>query len=91
MANSYPAGAAAGSYIPTVSSSSAVNIAISPTAYMVWPCNSYISVSLMTATKVMGLKLHPGSFGVTGVKKVNHVKNMKTAPISKLIMSSCKQ
>ena len=35
----------------------------------------------MTATKVMGLKIHLGSFGVTGVKKVNHMKNMKTASI----------
>ena len=32
-----------------------------------------------------------GHVGVTGVKKVNHVKNMKTALISKLIMSSCRQ
>ena len=38
-------------------------------------------MSLMTATKLMGLQIHPGSFGVTGVKKVNHVKNMKTALI----------
>ena len=29
----------------------------------------------------MGLEIHPGSFGVTGVKKVNRVKNMKTTPI----------
>ena len=32
-----------------------------------------------------------GHLGVTGVKKVNHVKNIKTALISKLIMSSCRQ
>ena len=32
-----------------------------------------------------------GHVGVTGVKKVNHMKNMKTALISKLIMSSCRQ
>ena len=43
------------------------------------------------ATKLMGLKIHPGSYGVTGVKNVNHVKNMKTAPIQNLIMSSCRQ
>ena len=30
-----------------------------------------------------------GHVEVTGVKKVNHVKNMKTALIHKLIMSSC--
>ena len=58
-----------------------VNIAISPTAYMVWPCDSGIFISLMTATKLMGLEIHLRSFGVTGVKKVNHVKNMKTALI----------
>ena len=40
----------------------------------------------MTATKVMGLEIHPESFGVTGVKKVDHMKNMKTASIEKLIM-----
>ena len=43
------------------------------------------------STKLMGLKIHPGSYGVTGVKNVNHVKNMKTAPIQNLIMSSCRQ
>ena len=43
------------------------------------------------ATKLMGLKIHPGSYGVTEVKNVNHVKNMKTAPIQNLIMSSCRQ
>ena len=32
-----------------------------------------------------------GHVGVTGVKKVNHVKNMKTALISKLRMSSYRQ
>ena len=58
-----------------------VNIAISPTAYMVRSCDSGIFMSLMTATKLMGLEIHLGSFGVTGVKKVNHVKNMKTALI----------
>ena len=43
------------------------------------------------ATKLMGLKIHLRSFWVTGVKNVNHVKNMKTAPIQNLIMSSCRQ
>ena len=32
-----------------------------------------------------------GHVGVTEVKQVNHVKNMKTALISKLIMSSYRQ
>ena len=27
------------------------------------------------ATKLMGLKIHPGSYGVTRVKNINHVKN----------------
>ena len=40
-----------------------------------------IFINLMTATKLMGLEIHLRSFGVTGVKKVNHVKNMKTALI----------
>ena len=35
----------------------------------------------MTATKVMGLEIRLRSIGITGVKKVNHMKNMKTAPI----------
>ena len=48
-----------------------VNIAISPTAYMVWPCNLHI-YQLGDCYK---------SYGSTGVKKVNHVKNMKKAPI----------
>ena len=32
-----------------------------------------------------------GHVGVTGVKKVNHVKNMKKAQIKKLILSSFRQ
>ena len=43
------------------------------------------------ATKLMGLKIHQGSFGVTVIKNVNHVKNMKTAPIRNLMVSSCRQ
>ena len=35
----------------------------------------------MTTTEIMGLEIHFGLFGVTGVKKANHVKNMKIAPI----------
>ena len=45
----------------------------------------------MTATKVMGLEIHLGLFGVTDVKKVKHVKNMKTAAIKQLIVSSYRQ
>ena len=30
---------------------------------------SCICISLTLAIKVMGLKIHPGSFGVTGVKR----------------------
>ena len=43
--------------------------AISPTDYMVWSCDSSISISYIPSTKVMGLEIHPGSFGVTGVKR----------------------
>ena len=49
------------------------------------------SMCVCMATKLMGLKIHPGSYGVTRVKNVNHVKNMKTAPIQNLIMPSCRQ
>ena len=44
--------------------------ATSPTDYRVWSCDSCTCISLTPSTKVMGLKIHPGSFGVTGVKKV---------------------
>ena len=43
-------------------------IAIFRTDYMVWSCDSYMFISLIPSTKVIGLKIHPGSFGVTGVK-----------------------
>ena len=43
--------------------------AISPTDYMVWSCDSSISISYIPSTKVIGLEIHPGSFGVTGVKR----------------------
>ena len=35
--------------------------------------------------------IRPGSFGVTGVKKVNHGKTMKTALIQNLIIPPCRQ
>ena len=40
-----------------------------PTDYRVWSCDSCTCISLTPSTKVMGLKIHPGSFGVTGVKR----------------------
>ena len=43
--------------------------AISPTDYMVWSCDSSITISYIPSTKVMGLEIHPGSFGVTDVKR----------------------
>ena len=43
--------------------------ATSPTDYRVWSCDSCTCISLTPSTKVMGLKIHPGSFGVTGVKR----------------------
>ena len=42
--------------------------AISHSEYMVWSWDSYILISWIPSTKVIGLKNYPGSFGVTGVK-----------------------
>ena len=42
--------------------------AISPPDYMVWSWDSYIFISWTPSTKVIGLKIYPGSVGVTGVK-----------------------
>ena len=42
--------------------------AISPSDYMVWSCDSCLLISWIPSTKVMGLEIHLGSFGVTGVK-----------------------
>ena len=42
--------------------------AISPTDYMPWSWNSYIFISYIPSTKVMGLEIQSGSFGVTGSK-----------------------
>ena len=39
-----------------------------PTDYKVWSCDSCTYISLTPSTKVMGLEIHPESFGVTGVK-----------------------
>ena len=50
-------------------------IAISPTDNMVWSCDSCILISYIPSTKVMVVKIQPGSFGVTGVKKVIFTKN----------------
>ena len=44
-------------------------IAISSTDHMVWSCDSCILISYIPSTKVMVVKIHPGSFGVTGVKR----------------------
>ena len=43
--------------------------AISPIDYMVWSCDSSTSISYIPSTKVMGLEIQSGSFGVTGVKR----------------------
>ena len=40
-----------------------------PTDYRIWSRDSCTYISLTPSTKVMGLKNHLGSFGVTGVKK----------------------
>ena len=66
-------------------------IASSSTCLIGWLPNLVRSMCGCMAAKLMGLKIHPGSYGVTGVKNVNHVKNMKTAQIQNLIMSSCRQ
>ena len=42
--------------------------ASSPTEYVALTCDLCIHISLTPSTKVMVLKIHPGSFGVTGVK-----------------------
>ena len=43
--------------------------AISPSDYMVWSYDLRIFISQIPSTKVMGLEIHLGSFGVTGVKR----------------------
>ena len=48
--------------------------AISPTDYMLWSCDSCILISYIPSTKVMGLEIQSGSFGVTGVKGHFHQK-----------------
>ena len=40
-----------------------------PTDYRIWSCDSCTCISLTPSTKVMGLKIHLGSFEVTGVKR----------------------
>ena len=44
--------------------------AISPTDYMEWICDSCIFIRQIPSTEVIGLKIHPGSFGVTGGQKI---------------------
>ena len=66
-------------------------IASSSTCFIACLPNLVRSMCGCMATKLMGLKIHPGSYGVTRVKNVNHVKNMKTVPIQNLIMPSCRQ
>ena len=65
-------------------------IASSSTCLIGYLPNLVRSIYGRMATKLMGLKIHLRSFKVTGVKNVNHGKNLKTAPIQNLIMSSCK-
>ena len=40
-----------------------------PLNYIALTCNLYICYSLTPSTKVMGIENHPGSFGVTGIKR----------------------
>ena len=48
--------------------------AFSPLCYIVYPCNSYIIISLRPSTYVMGSKVKMGSFGVIGVKARSSLK-----------------
>ena len=45
-----------------------------PTDYMPWSCDSYILISYIPSTNVLGQEIHPGLFGVTGVKGKFHQK-----------------
>ena len=45
-----------------------------PTDYRVWSRDSCICISFTPATKVITLKIHSGSFGVTGVKRPSSLK-----------------
>ena len=48
--------------------------ASSPTEYVALTCDLCICISLTPSTKVMVLKIYPGSFGVTGVKRLFSLK-----------------
>ena len=50
--------------------------ATSPTDYRVWSCDSCTCISLTPSTKVMGLKIHPGSFGSQGSKRSFSLKTL---------------
>ena len=50
-----------------------------PTDYRVWSRDSCICISLTPSTKVMGLKNHTGSLGVTGVKRSFSLKMLQSS------------
>ena len=50
--------------------------ATSPTDYRVRSRDSCTYIRLTPSTNVMGLKIHPGSFGVTGVKRSFSLKTL---------------
>ena len=52
--------------------------ASSPTEYLALMRDLCICISLTPSTKVMVLKINPGSFGVTGVKRSFHQKGIKS-------------
>ena len=60
--------------------------ATSPTNYRVWSCDSCTYISLTPSTKVMGLKIHPGSFGVTGVKRSFSLKTLLLLQFTGMVM-----
>ena len=55
--------------------------AVTPTDYMVWSCDSCICISKILCIKVMGVKIHLGSFGFTGAKRSFSQKNAVTRPL----------
>ena len=48
------------------------------TDYIAWTHDLRICISLTPSTKVITLKIHPGSFGVTGSKGHFHQKGIKS-------------
>ena len=54
--------------------------ASSPSKYVAMTCDLCICISLTPATKVLSLKIHSGSFGVTGIKRSFSLKKSYNSP-----------